>query len=686
MSKITPEHLARTAYVYVRQSTSEQVMHNHESRRRQYALADRARGLGWSAVVVIDDDLGRSGGGGARPGFQRLLGAICEGRVGAVLALEASRLARNGRDWHTLLEFCGLVGSLLIDEDGIYDPQSVNDRLVLGMKGTISEMELSSLRQRMHRALLEKARRGELFATVAVGYVKVGNTRIEKTPDRRVQEALALVFRKFAEVGSIRQVLLWLRGNGIELPAAVTADGRQVTWKLPVYHTLRHLLDNPVYAGAYAFGRTATRVRIVDGRKQSVHGIRRASSDWTVLIPDHHEGYISWADYERNRCRIADNATGKGELARGAIRKGEALLAGLLRCGHCGRKLTVAYSGKGGNTVRYVCRGAEPATGNSSCIRLGGLRVDRSVGEEVIRHLRPLGVDAALHAIERREAQAAEARRQVELALEQARYEAGRARRQYDAIDPENRLVAAELERRWNERLGVVRELEERLDAQGAHQAPPLSAVERERLMALGADVERAWTHPAATPETRKRILRMVLSEIMVRVEGETIECLLHWQGGDHTRLAVRRNRSGQHRWVTDTTTADLIGELARTHPDRTIAAVLNQAGRKTAHGHSWTELRVRSFRGKHAIAAYRPGERADRGELTLGEVAARLSVSEATVLRLIRSGVIPGKQACKGAPWIIPEEALCDPALAQYRRGHRAPSADSEQVSFDFQ
>ena len=359
MSKISADHLARSAYVYVRQSTADQLKNNHESRRRQYALADRARTLGWTEIVVIDDDLGVSAGGVARPGFERLLAAICSGCVGAVVSIEASRLARNGRDWHTLLEFCALVGSVLIDEEGVYDPRSANDRLLLGMKGTMSEMELSLLRQRSVEALKLKAARGELHTTVAIGFVRAEPDRIEIDPDLRIREALSAVFKKFAELRSVRQVLLWLREESISLPATVHGlGGHSVLWRAPVYNTVLHILTNPVYAGAYAFGRTETRVRIEAGRKRVVHGVRRDRAQWQVLITKHHEGYIDWPTYEHNQRVIADNTNMKGEMARGALRQGEALLAGLLRCGHCGRKLHVGYSGKDGNTSRYHCRGA----------------------------------------------------------------------------------------------------------------------------------------------------------------------------------------------------------------------------------------------------------------------------------------------------------------------------------------
>ena len=527
MSRIGPDHLSRGAVVYVRQSTTTQLRRNHESRRRQYGLADRARELGWAEPAVIDEDLGRSGGGGERPGFERLLVAICEGRVGIVLSLEASRLARNGRDWHTLLEFCGLVGCLLGDEHGVYDPRLPNDRLLLGMKGTLSEMELSTLRQRSVEALRLKASRGELFLGVAVGFVKVRRDRIAKDPDRRVQEAVGLVFRKFAEFRSVRQVHLWLRQEEVLLPSVRTADGvRRVEWKPPVYNTVRHMLTNPVYAGAYVFGRTGSRVTVENGRKRVVRGNRRRPEDWDVLIRDHHEGYVAWEDFERNQRLIADNANCRGLMARGAVRRGDALLAGLLRCGHCGRRLHVHYTGNRGYCVRYGCRGADINHGTGPCIGFGGLRVDAAVADEVLRLLSPLGVEAALAAVGMREADDAEARRQVELALTQARYEADLARRQYDAVDPANRLVAAELERRWNDRLAEVRRHEERLaDAAEAGPGAP-TAAERERLLALGDDLPAAWSHPGATAETRKRILRAVLEEIVVELGEGRIDLL----------------------------------------------------------------------------------------------------------------------------------------------------------------
>ena len=687
--KITPDHLARGAFIYVRQSTVDQLANNHESRLRQYGLADRARALGWTDVTVIDDDLGRSGSGVSRPGFERLLAAICEGRVGAVFAIEASRLARNGRDWHTLIEFCGLVGTVIVDEDGTYEPRHPNDRLLLGMKGTMSELELSLLRARSMEALKQKAQRGELFFTVAVGYVKVGREKIEMDPDLRVREAIGLVFTRFAEMQSIRQVFLSLRGDQIELPYinSKSSEQHQLLWKLPVYATVNNLLTNPVYAGAYAFGRTGSRVTIENGRKRILRGYRKDRSDWAVLLVDHHEGYLSWPDYERNQRLIADNANGKGMMVRGAVRKGEALLTGLLRCGHCGRRLLVSYNGTKGDVGRYNCDATRSNPGADPCISFGALRVDEAVGAEIVRLLQPLGVEAAVHAITECEHQSGEKQRQFELALEQARYEAARARRQYDTVDPDNRLVAGELERRWNTALAAVRALEEELEALLRQRPAALSAEERQRLLQMGADLEAAWHHPAANAVTRKRIIRVVLREVVARVEDDQIQLLLHWQGGDHTRLTVRKNRRGQTRWSVEPETMELIRACARLMPDKAIAGMLNRTGKRTGRLNGWTQSRVRGFRNTHGIAVYVDDEWAERGEVTLTEAARMLNLSPLTVLRHIRAGIIPAEQYCKGAPWVIKRRSIEDPDLVERvkmcRKGPSSSNPDQKTLIF---
>lgn len=683
MSKISAEHLARSAYVYIRQSTADQLVHNQESQRRQYGLADRARQLGWTTVEVIDDDLGRSGSGVSRPGFERMLAAICEGRAGAVFAIEVSRLARNGRDWHTLIEFCGLVGTIIVDEDGIYDPRHPNDRLLLGMKGTMSELELSLFRQRSQEALKQKARRGALFLCVAVGYVKAGRDRIEKDPDQRVQNALKLVFSKFAEFQSARQVHVWLRDEGIALPISShkASEGRSIVWKLPIYNTVHNILTNPVYAGAYTFGRTTSKVVIEDGRKRVRRGLRRPQTEWDVLLKDQHEGYITWQEFERNQHVIADNATGKGSaIARGVARRGELILAGLLRCGHCGRKLYVGY----GKSGRYYCQGANVNHGTERCISFGGLRADQAVGTEVVRVLKPLGIDAAVKALEAQTSESSAARKQLELALAQARYEAAHARRQYDAVDPANRLVAGELERRWNEALQAVHRIEGEIAALDARKPAPLGEQERRHLIQLGADLERAWSHPAASASTRKRLVRAALHEIITRIDDGFIEMVLHWQGGDHTALKLKMNTVGKHRWTVAEDTLTLVRELARQMPDKQIARLLNRAGKPTGRGNGWTEVRVRSFRHHHQIVVYRPGEWAERGEITLEAAAKVIGVTSMTALRMIQRGDLKGRQLCRGAPWVIRTEDVA--VFGSEKRASRSLTANPAQRSFDLQ
>jgi DNA invertase Pin-like site-specific DNA recombinase len=684
MNKITTEHLARSAYVYIRQSTADQLTYNHESQRRQYGLVDRAKQLGWTDVEVIDDDLGRSGGGIARPGFERLLAAICEARVGAVLAIEASRLARNGRDWHTLIEFCGLVGTIIVDEDGIYDPRHPNDRLLLGMKGTMSELELSLFRQRSQEALKQKARRGALVLGVAAGYVKVGRDRIERNPDQRVQNALQLVFSRFAEFQSARQVHIWLRDEGIELPVkSRRGEARGIIWRLPAYNTVHNILTNPIYAGAYAFGRTTSRVSVEKGRKRVRRGVHRPMAEWDVLIKDHHEAYITWDEFERNQRVIANNANGKGSAkVKGAVRRGELLLPGLLRCGHCGRKLHAAYSGKLG---RYNCYGARTNHGTARCISISGLSIDAAVSTEVLRILRPLGIDAAAKAIRVRTSETSAAQRQLELSLQQARYEAAHARRQYDAVDPANRLVAGELERRWNEALQAVRRIEGEIAAIVSSKPPPLGERERQQLMQLGADLELAWSHPAATAATRKRILRAALNEIVVRKEGAIIRAVLHWQGGDHTALQVKQrlNAGGRHHWPPEDTIS-LVRELARLMPDRQIARLLNRCGKPTGYGNGWTQERMRGFRKHHDIAAYRDGERAERGEIALDTAAEIIGVCKMTALRMIRRGDIKARQVCAGAPWVIKAEDVA--AFVARKRSSVPVTPNLAQQAFEFQ
>jgi len=682
MNKITSDHLARRACVYIRQSTPDQVQHNLESQRRQYALADRARSLGWQDIDVIDDDLGVSGSGTRRAGFERLLRALCDGQIGAVFSVEASRLARNGRDWHTLLEFCSVMGALLIDAEAVYDPTLTNDRLLLGMKGTISEMEVASFRERAHAAILQKAQRGALVRRVPIGYVKGSDDRIEKDPDVRIRSAIDLIFRKFAELGSVRQVFFWLDQQHIQLPVVRGPEEvREIVWQPARYHSVLSVLKNPVYAGAYVYGRSKTIVRLDSGQKRVRRQVRRRREDWTVLITDHHESYIDWDIYQSNQTMIANNDNARGSAVRGAVRQGEALLAGLLRCGHCGAKLLAQYPGPG--VIRYQCSGYLLNRDRACCVMFGGLRADRAVAEQLMQSLTPFAVEAAMEAIQSLQGASNERTQQKTLALEHARYEVTRARRQYDAVDPANRLVAAELERRWNQALVTEAQLQAGLATLQQSGERPLTDGEKQDLLSLARDLPLLWNDPQGLPEHKKRLLRIALKEIIATCEGETIRLVLHWQGGDHTQVEFEKIRAGRHRFVTDDDLVEIVRMLARIEPDARIASILNRNQRRTAHGQIWTAKRICSLRHNHAIAVYQEGERQTRSEMSVSETAVVFGVTPTTILRLIRLKQLPATQACAGAPWILRTEDV-ERCLARRSQPETPPMADSAQLTLE--
>lgn len=682
MNKITADHLARQACVYIRQSTPDQVRHNLESQRRQYALVGRARDLGWQEVNVIDEDLGLSGSGTQRPGFERLLRALCNGQVGAVFSIEASRLARNGRDWHTLLEFCTVVGTLLIDAETVYDPRLTNDRLLLGLKGTISEMELASFRERAHAALQQKAERGALVRRVPIGYVKGSDDRIEKDPDARVGSTIDLIFRKFAELGSVRQVFFWLDQQQIQLPVARGPEAvREIVWQPARYHAVLSVLKNPVYAGAYAYGRSKTMVRLEDGQKRVHRQVQRGRENWAVLILDHHDGYIDWDTYQSNQTMIAHNENARSAAVRGSVKHGEALLAGLLRCGHCGAKLLAQHPGRG--VIRYQCSGYLLNRDHACCVMFGGLRADRLVSEQLLQCLTPFSSEAAIEAIESLQAASDERIQQKALALEHARYEVTRARRQYGAVDPENRLVAAELERRWNHALTTEAELEAELSSLQQSRERPLTDAQKRELLAFARDLPGLWDDLRSSPEHKKRLLRIALKEIIATSEGETIRLVLHWEGGDHTQVEFPKIRSGRHRYVTDDDLVEIVRQLARIEPDARIASILNRNRRRTAHGQSWTAKRVCSLRNNHAIPVYREGERQARSEMSVSEVAGVLGVTPTTVLRLIQQKRLRATQPCVGAPWIL-RRADVEQCLAERNQPTAPPTGDSKQLALE--
>jgi DNA invertase Pin-like site-specific DNA recombinase len=621
-------------------------------------------------VVVIDEDLGRSGSGSQeRMGFGRLLASVCQGLAGAVFALEASRLARNNRDWHHLVDLCALAETLLIDTDGIYDPRSLNDRLLLGLKGSMGEFELGLLRQRARAAFEQKVSRGFTMWEVPVGFIRTEEGRIEKTPDRQVQQAIATVFQKFHQLGSARQATIWFREEQISLPHVKGGTaGKEVFWALPSGGRILQMLRNPCYGGAFAYGKTAPRAIIEDGRARSQSRYRKPQNEWKVLLVDHHSGYIGWEEYLENQRRLEANVAWADE-GSGAAKAGTALLSGLLRCGRCGRKLQVVYSGNGGRVPRYGCRGDRGYRGSSSCLTIGSLRVDRAVVHSVLASIQPAGIEAAIKLSECAQAEDDEKRKALDLALERARYEANRARRQFDAVEPENRLVAGELEARWNHALEQLAALEARIAAMGERSAP-ISAQNKTELMALGDDVRTLWDHPDASVQLKKRILRTVLNEIIVQSERDSSShrLILHWAGGVHTELSVERNPSGQHRRQAERTVIDLVSELAKVCPDKAIAAILNRLGYKTGQEKSWNASRVAGLRGYHKVEPFQKQD----GWVTREQAAELLKVSNTVIRRLIREQVLPATQVVHCAPWVIDRKDLGSPAVqAQVQAVH---------------
>jgi len=491
-----------------------------------------------------------------------------------------------------------------------------------------------------------------LVQRVAVGYLRGAEDRIEKDPDVRVQSSIELVFRKFAELGSVRQVYFWLDRQQIELPVVLgTKDAREKGWQPARYHAVLSILKNPVYAGAYAYGRKKTITRLEAGQKVQ-RQVNRRREDWAVLILDHHEGYIDWDVYQSNQAMIAHNENANSHAVRGAVRHGEALLAGLLRCGHCGAKMLAQYPGP--RVIRYQCSAYALNRDQPSCVMFGGLRADRLVSEQLLRCLSPLGIDAATTAITALEDANDERIHQKTLALQQARYEVAHARRQYDAVDPSNRLVAAELERCWNRALTVEAELEAEIAVLEDGREHPITDAQKRDLLDFARDIQRLWDDPRSSPEYKKRLLRIALKEITATCETETIRLVLHWQGGDHTQVEFPTIHTGQHRYATDHELVEMIGKLARIEPDARIASILNKNEHRTARGKSWTAKIVCSVRNHHAIPVYRPGERQDRDEISVREAADALGVTPTTIFRLIQLKQLPATQVCGNAPWIL--------------------------------
>jgi excisionase family DNA binding protein len=685
-AEMLPEALLkRKAIVYVRQSTQTQVQTNLESQRRQYDLVEVARRHGFASVEVIDDDLGRSASGSmARPGFDRLVATVCAGEVGAVLCLDASRLARNGRDWHHLLELCGLVGARVIDTDGIYDPHRPNDRLLLGMKGSISEFELGVIRTRMLDAKHGKALRGDLRISVPIGYIWHREIGLGLDPNLRVQEAVRVVFARFRQLGSARQVLLSLAAEEMHFPRP--SDGKTLVsfhWTPIRYRNVISILKNPFYAGAYAYGKSEKRTALVDGRVRTTYKHRKPFERWEAIIQDHHEGYIEWSEFERNQKLLAANAYGKAGGVKSG-RGGRALLPGLLLCGGCGCRLMVGYSGHYSSPV-YRCERPNQMLGRPRCMTFGAKRVDIAIGRELLSAVEPIAIDAAMQAERQYMEQHGEQRRIVELELQQARYEASLAERRYAACDPENRLIAAQLEKSWEQTLQRVQECEARLAALERPNPAPATP----DFTGLAADLEAAWNAPGVTMRSRQQLVRTLIADILVRYDESSRELVLtiHWRGGQHSELRVRKPKSGEHGCRTSDEAVAVIGRMASRWSDEEIAATLNRMGLPTGQGKTWTAHRVSSLRRVRGIHAYRSAEK--NGEwLTMSEAAAKLGVSNHQIRRLIKEGVLPAEQVVFDAPWQIRAHDLEDErvrvALARKGRPCRAVSENQTSIFSD--
>lgn len=677
--RLPEEITSRRAIVYVRQSTGSQVVENLESQRLQYEMANHARAAGFKDVVVIDSDLGISASGTMdRPGFRNLVGQVCEGNVGAVFCYDASRLARNGREWHHLLELCALVSTRVVDCDGAYDPANPNDRLLLGLKGTMSEFELTVMRRRLVVAKQAKAARGELRIAVPVGYLWPLDTGLTLDPDLRIQHAIRQVFQLFRQLGSAHRVLRHLRQEKLLFPRPISRESSELMWRSPCYRNVISVLKNPFFAGAYAHGKSRVKTKVVQGQVVKTYGNARQPNEWTLIL-DHHEAYISWPEYQKNQERLSRNCYGKAAGSPKSGRGGSALLSGLLRCGRCSRMLQVTYSGHHGTLKRYACRRGHAMQGLEPCISFGAVRPDLAVGKELLLAVGPLAVEAALMAEGDAKQKRDEKRRAVELEVQQARYEAQLAARRYHAVDPENRLVATELEAKWNASLNKLSQLENCEDDERGEAATPT----RKDLLDIASNLEKTWASTAIQNSTKQQLVRALIEEIVVNVDDShrQVELIIHWKGGQHSRLQVEKPRTGEHRKRTTDRARDVIREMAGRWSDEQIAATLNRMKLTTGQEHTWNAQRVSSARRKWKIPGY---DSATKGGacLTMSEAATHLGVSAHVIRKMIGDKTLPARQVVIDAPWQILITDLEQPEVKAFLSNRRTRSGRPRRIS----
>lgn len=669
--KITAEHLCKIIIIYVRQSSFHQVKEHTESRQLQYDLEQRARKLGWPAhqIIVIDDDLGITATGTkAREGFEHLLSELCLGNVGALMFLDASRLTRNGREWQQILEFCGIVNCLIIDSDGIYDPRLPSDRLWLGMKASFTEYEVRQLQARARAAILNKASRGELFSILPAGLIRNETDQVELDPDRRIQQAIRGIFAKFEEVVSINQLYNWYQSHGIEVPIRDVSHGCQITWRVPGYGTLRKVLTNPLYAGAYQYPRTKTITRIVDGKLNKTAGHPVGADDKVFFHRDLFVGYISWQQYQHNQTIISNNATMKGATVLGASREGNSVLAGLLYCGQCSHKLSLRYYA-GKSSPYYFCRGSRSSVATKGCLSFSGANLEAALSREIVAAVQPIAIEAAVEAEHQLNRQLEQQSDVLYHALEQARYEAARIERQFNAADPENYLVTRELTSRWQKALEKVDDLQRRYDRARAQQRP-LAENERTRLFDLANDLEQVWHHPDCDAKTKTRLARLLIKQIWINPDGETkLKATIHWHGGVHTTIQLKRNKRGRAQRQHNDKEPDvvaLIRRLAQVCDDQQITRILNRLKYHNQNGQSWIEAEIHHYRQANNIPAFSPQKYQQRGLINLSQAAQILELSCASVLKLIKWGLITANQVIEYAPWEIEQTELQKPNVRQ--------------------
>ena len=661
--KITEQHLRQKAYVYIRQSTMGQVLNHQESTSRQYALKDKALSLGWPEreIRTLDGDLGISGTQSVnREDFKTLLADVSLGEVGAVLALEASRLARSNTDWHRLIELCSLTGTLIVDEDGIYDPADFNDSLLLGLKGTMSSAELHFLRGRLQGGKRSKAERGELRFPLPVGLCWDEAGGIVLDPDQEVQGAVRMVFRFFRETGSAYGVVHRFAEKGLKFPKRAYGgawNGRLIWGHLTDSRVLS-ILKNPAYAGAYVFGRFRCVKEILnDGVVRQ--RIRRMPRDsWLVEIQNHHEGYVSWDEHLANQDQLERNRTWYPEtVLPHAAREGLALLQGLLVCGKCGRRLTVRYQGNGGIYPTYNCNWRKrDGRARQACMSIVCPPLDQVVTERVLASFNAEQLELVLATQGEVEQRDESLRRQWQMRLQRAQYEADLAQRRYEQVDPENRLVAASLEIRWNTALARVDEVRQQIEEFGRSQLRAFTTEQRERILGLAGDLPRLWNSSTTTSKDRKRMLRLLVDDITVeRGAGRQVTLHVRWSGGACEDVCVELPEKIADRLRYPEERIEQVRRLATNHRDEKIAELLNEEGLRTSHGKPFTTHAIRWIRHKHGIAGPEPRR---PGELTVAEVADRFAVSHGVVYYWISRGILPARREKQGMPyWITLDE-----------------------------